>query len=194
MEKNKGGIKLLLIGGSAGSLDVLMQVMPALPLLETIAIVIVLHRKSSDDSMLEALLTAKSKTPVRETEDKAPIQPGSVYVAPADYHLLFETDGRLSLDDSEKVNYSRPSIDVSFESAAAAYGNKTTAILLSGANNDGTNGLTAIQGAGGITAVQKPESAEMAFMPAHAISHTTPDYLLDPAEMVDFIVNLDQLS
>ncbi len=187
-------MKVLLIGGSAGSLDVLMRVIPALPVLRSVAMVIVLHRKNNDDSLLEELIAIKSKTPVRDTEDKAPLQPGFVYIAPADYHLLFETNGLLSLDDSEKVNYSRPSIDVSFESAAVAYGAKTIGILLSGANNDGTHGLQAIQLAGGVVVVQKPESAEMAYMPEHAIAHTSPDYILDAAQMVALIQSIDQMD
>jgi len=191
MEKDKVRAKVLLIGGSAGSLDVLMQVLPALPGLKTLSVVIVLHRKSGDDTMLEQLIAAKSVTPIRETEDKVSLFPGSIYIAPADYHLLFETNGLLSLDTSEKVNYSRPSIDVSFESAAYAYGSNVTAILLSGANNDGTHGLQTIQKEGGVIVVQTPESADMAFMPEHAIAHTLPDYILDAPQMVHFIKVLD---
>jgi two-component system chemotaxis response regulator CheB len=185
MEKNK--ISVLVIGGSAGSLDVLMQVLPELPAIKTLAIVIVLHRKSSDDMMLEELIAAKSATPIRDTEDKVPLLTGYIYIAPADYHLLFETNGLLSLDASEKINYSRPSIDVSFETAAEAYGANTAAILLSGANSDGTHGLQAIQKAGGVIVVQSPETAEMAFMPKNAIAHTLPDYILDSDQIVAFI-------
>ena len=184
----------MLIAGSAGSLDVLMHVLPALPVIQTLAIVIVLHRKSSDDMMLEELIAMKSATPIRETEDKVPLIAGSIYIAPADYHLLFETNGSLSLDSSEKVNFSRPSIDVSFESAADAHGENVTAILLSGANTDGTHGLQAIQEAGGVIVVQNPETAEMPFMPKNAIDHTSPDYIFDAVQLVAFIKALDGIQ
>lgn len=192
MEKNQ--MKLLLIGGSAGSLDVLMRVLPALPPLQRLSLVIVLHRKSGDDTLLEDLIAVKSGTPIRETEDKVPLLPASIYIAPADYHLLFENNGLLSIDTSEKVNYSRPSIDVAFESAADAYGSNVTAILLSGANNDGTHGLQVIQRAGGVIVVQTPETADMPFMPEHAIAHTTPDYILDAPQMIQFIKMLDEVQ
>ena len=117
-------------------------------------------------------------------EDKTALVPGNIYVAPPDYHLLFEKDGLLALDTSEKVNYSRPSIDVSFESAASVYGSSLLAILLSGANADGTKGLTAVKSAGGKTAVQDPKTAEMPFMPEHALVHSRPDKILSLDEIV----------
>lgn len=193
MEKDQIG-KILLIGGSAGSLDVLMNVLPVLAPIKTLAIVIILHRKSGDDTMLEELISAKSATPICEIEDKVRLRSGYIYIAPADYHLLFESNGLLSLDASEKVNYSRPSIDVSFESAAETYRAKVTAILLSGANADGTNGLKAVQKTGGIVAIQTPESADMAFMPQHAIAHTVPDYILDTSKIAEFIMALEHTS
>jgi len=142
--------------------------------------------------MLEELIAVKSATPIYETEDKVQLRAGYIYVAPADYHLLFETNGHLSLDASEKVNFSRPSIDVSFESAAETFGSKATAILLSGANADGTKGLQAIQESGGIIAIQNPGNAEMAFMPQNAITHTKPDFVLDTLQIASFIKSLDE--
>ena len=176
-----------MFGGSAGSLEVLMKILPRLDAALSFPIVLVLHRKSGEDTNLEDLVAMKSRVPVQEVEDKVPLLPGFVYVAPSDYHLLFEKDGLLSLDTSEKVNYSRPSIDVSFESAADAYGKAVVAILLSGANADGTEGLKAIKDAGGIIIVQKPETAEVPFMPANAISNSFPDYIFDAEEIVEFI-------
>lgn len=171
MEKNKviTNCKVVIIGGSAGSLSVLLQILPQIPKLNDFAIVIVVHRKSTDDQTLEDLLKLKSKIKVKSVEDKVPLIPGFVYIAPSNYHLLFEKNQTLSLDTSEKINYSRPSIDVSFESAAEAYGNAVIAILLSGSNSDGTNGLKTIKNFGGIIAVQNPISAEMPFMPNNAI-------------------------
>ncbi|MFZ0596420.1 MAG: chemotaxis protein CheB, partial [Flavobacterium sp.] len=151
MEEDKiiSGCKVVIIGGSAGSLNALMQILPELPDLNGFAIVIVVHRKSTDDQTLEDLISLKSSIPFKIIEDKVPLVPGFVYVAPSNYHLLFEKNKTLSLDISEKINYSRPSIDVSFESAAEIYGNSLVGILLSGSNSDGTQGLKAIKAAGG---------------------------------------------
>ena len=171
--------KVVIIGGSAGSLDVLLKIIPKLKAIPAFALVIVLHRKSGEDATLEELIAVKTAIPVKEVEDKVMLEPGYIYIAPADYHLLFEKNGELSLDTSEKVHYSRPSIDVSFESVADAYGPGVTAILLSGANADGTHGLQAVKLTGGIIVVQKPESAEVPYMPANAIENVEPDHILD---------------
>ena len=179
--------KVVLIGGSAGSLDVLLQILPNLHRLQSVALVIILHRKSSEDTTLESLIALKTSVAVKEVEDKTPLLPGFIYIAPSDYHLLFEKNNLLSLDTSEKINHSRPSIDVSFESAADAFGTEVVGILLSGANADGTAGLTAIRDAGGTTIVQSPETAEMPFMPSNAIANITPDYILDVAGILKFI-------
>ena len=120
-------------------------------------------RKSTDDQTLEELIALKSKIPVKIVEDKVPLVPGYIYVAPSNYHLLFEKNDTLSLDTSEKINYSRPSIDVSFESAAEVYGEALVGILLSGSNTDGTNGLKAIKKAGGTIVVQNPTISRDAF-------------------------------
>lgn len=193
MEKDalNSGLKIVVIGGSAGSLEVLMQILPSLPLITSLAIVIVLHRKSGEDTTLEELIALKSVTPVMETEDKVRLLPGYIYVAPSDYHLLFEKDQSLSLDTSEKINYSRPSIDVAFELAAEAYGPKVTGILLSGANADGTKGLQSIKNNGGLVVVQQPETAEMDFMPRHAIENVSPDYVLGIDGILDLIMKLN---
>jgi len=182
--------KLLLIGGSAGSLEALIKILPRLTAIPDFAIVIVLHRKSSEDSTLEELIAIKTSIPVKEVEDKVALLPGNIYVAPSDYHLLFEKNGWLSLDTSEKVNYSRPSIDVSFESAADAFGTGVAAILLSGANADGTHGLVEIKQAGGTVIIQDPESAEMPFMPRNALQNVTPSHLLDVEGILAYIQSL----
>jgi two-component system chemotaxis response regulator CheB len=188
MEKDKlnAKCKLLIIGGSAGSLEVLITVLPKLNI-PSFAIVLVLHRRSGEDGMLEELISIKTKIPVKYVEDKVPLLPANLYIAPADYHLLFEKNGLLSMDTSEKVHFSRPSIDVSFESAADVYGKEVTAVLLSGANADGTSGIKAIHEAGGITVIQKPESAEVPYMPEHALQEIKPDYILDAQELVLYI-------
>lgn len=193
MEKNQiiPDFKVVIIGGSAGSLNVLMQILPQLPVIKSFAIVIVLHRKSTDELTLEELIKLKVSSNVKLVEDKVALLSGFIYVAPSNYHLLFEKNNTLSLDTSEKVNYSRPSIDVSFESAAEVYKNQLIGILLSGSNADGTEGLKAIQKEGGTIIVQDPESAEMPFMPNSAIRNTKPDFVLDIQEILEFILSID---
>ncbi|MXN90422.1 chemotaxis protein CheB [Flavobacterium sp. Sd200] len=193
MEKDKIATKtrVVIIGGSAGSLEVLMYILPKLKPISNFALVIVLHRKSSEDKTLEELIEIKSATHVKEVEDKTLMIPGFIYIAPSDYHLLFENNGELSLDTSEKVNYSRPSIDVSFESAAQVYGSLLTAILLSGANSDGTNGLLEVKQMGGTVVIQHPDSAEMPFMPKHAIENITADRVLDINGLLEFLNAID---
>ncbi|QGK74520.1 chemotaxis protein CheB [Flavobacterium sp. SLB02] len=189
MEENKiiSGCKVVIIGGSAGSLNALMQILPDLSQLNGFAIVIVLHRKSTDDQTLEELIALKSNITVKIVEDKVPLVPGYIYVAPSNYHLLFERNDTLSLDISEKINYSRPSIDVSFESASEIYREALIGILLSGSNTDGTYGLKAIKAAGGTIVVQNPTVAEMPFMPHNAILNTSPDFVLNNQEILEFI-------
>lgn len=196
MEKSKiiSGCKVAVIGGSAGSLKVLLQILPNLVSIPTFSIVIILHRKNTEDSALEDLIAIKTVLPVKEVEDKTLLEPGFIYVAPSDYHLLFEKSGHLSLDISEKVNYSRPSIDVAFESAAEVYQSSLVGILLSGANADGTQGLQAIQKAGGTIIVQKPDTAEMPFMPNHAIQNTTPDFILDVEEILMLLASINSTA
>jgi two-component system, chemotaxis family, protein-glutamate methylesterase/glutaminase len=179
--------EMLLIGGSAGSLDVLIQLLPSLKEKLDIAIVIVLHRKPGE-SLLVDLLSDKTTWKVKEAEDKENIESKTIYVAPPDYHLLIEKDKTFSLDFSEKVHFSRPSIDVSFETAAEAYGPMLMAILLSGANADGAEGLRQIKLAGGLTIVQDPNEAAVSYMPQQAIELTKVDYIASTKE-ISAIIN-----
>lgn len=192
MEKDSLTVKrLLLIGGSAGSLEVLIKALPRLQPLNHLSMVIVLHRAHTEDSLLEELIALKTNIPVEDIEDKTLLQPGRIYIAPADYHLLFEKSGELSLDVSEKVHYSRPSIDVVFQSAAYAYGSGITALLLSGANADGTDGLKAVKAAGGSVGIQDPATADISFMPQHALGVIEPDKIFTPDDLPQIINNLD---
>lgn len=178
---------LIVIGGSAGGLQPILTLLPGLSVSLNAAIIIVLHRQSHYESVLTDLLSARSLLPVKEAAEKEPLQRGVIYIVPADYHLLIESDHTLSLDDSEKVNFSRPSIDVTFSSAALAYGSNMTALLLSGANTDGTEGLIDVHEAGGTTAVQDPATADVDYMPRQAISMAPVDIILQPQEMATFI-------
>ncbi len=179
--------KLIAIGGSAGSLDIVLELLPKIKPGAFLSIVIIFHRKSGFDSSLLQLLSARTGLEVREPEDKENIESGVIYLAPADYHLLIELNKTFSLDFSEKVNYSRPSIDVTFETAADAYGKNLSCILLSGANNDGTNGLKYTIEKGGTALVQNPETAGVAFMPEYAISALQIAKTYSPEEIVDYI-------
>jgi len=180
----------IVIGGSAGSLDVLLHVIPKLKVDFHIPIVLVLHRMNSYDSTLTELIATKTTLKVKEVEDKEPIKAGNIYIAPADYHLLIEKDRMFSLDFSEKVNFSRPSIDITFASAADAFGERTLGILLSGANADGVDGMQAIKNAGGLAVVQDPKTAEVSFMPAQAILNIEVDKILKIEEIPDFLNSL----
>jgi two-component system chemotaxis response regulator CheB len=178
---------ILVIGGSAGSLEALLQFLPGLKKDIPFAIVIVLHRKGDSESMLSDLLQSRTVIPVREIEDKEKMLPSMIYVAPGNYHLLVEKDHIFSLDVSEKINYSRPSIDVSFETAADVFGEGAAALLLSGANADGTEGLKCIREKGGIVLVQQPSSAEVSYMPQQALREIKPDAVLSTEEIAGYI-------
>lgn len=134
---------------------------------------------------------AKSHIKVKVAEEKEPLRPGTAYFAPAGYHLLVEPDHSLSLDTSEPVNFCRPSIDVTMESAADVYGPGTLAILLSGANQDGAQGMYAIRQAAGLCLVQHPEQAEIATMPEAAIKLGVADAVLTNEELITFSQQLD---
>ena len=189
MEKNEittGAV--IVIGGSAGSLEVILEITNSLPLFATAIIIIVVHRKIDNDSILEDLIAHKTLYPVKEVEDKDPIIPGTIYIAPPDYHLLIENKDTFSLDSSEKVHFSRPAIDVTFESVAWIFTNRVMGILLSGANADGAAGLACIKEMGGHTLVQNPETAEMSIMPQQAINRNIVDSIAEPAEISKAIV------
>jgi two-component system, chemotaxis family, protein-glutamate methylesterase/glutaminase len=144
-----------------------------------LAVIVVFHRKKSEEATLIDLLSTRTELSVKEAEDKDEITPGTLYVAPADYHLLIEKNKTLSLDFSEKVNYSRPSIDVSIESACEVFGASLGCILLSGANADGVAGLAMAKRAGGLIVVQDPAFAEFPVMPLHAVAHVSVDLLIN---------------
>lgn len=181
--------QLLLIGGSAGSLEVMVQLLPAFDKNLPLAIVIIMHRKPGESVLID-VLSGKTPWPVKEAEEKESIESGTVYIAPSDYHLLFESDKTFSLDFSEKVHYSRPSIDVSFESAAEVYGASAIAVLLSGANADGAEGLHHIGNAGGVAIAQDPAEASVAYMPQQAIDNFKVDYIANTNTIIEIVNRL----
>jgi two-component system chemotaxis response regulator CheB len=139
------------------------------------------------DNYMVRMLNELSTITVKEADEKEPVLPGVAYVAPPDYHLLVEQDFTLSLSVEEKVNYSRPSIDVLFETAADAYGPHLMGVVLTGANADGSNGLAYIKQKGGYAVVQKPEDAESPAMPRAAIEKASPDLVLSLPEIISFL-------
>jgi two-component system, chemotaxis family, protein-glutamate methylesterase/glutaminase len=176
-----------IIGGSAGSLDVLLKVLPDLDVNISFPIVIVVHRRHGADSLLPALLSSRTKLIVKEADEKEEIIAGTVYIAPSDYHLLIEHDGTFSLDYSEKINYSRPAIDATFQTAAEVYKTRLACLLLSGSNADGVEGLESVKAWGGMALIQDPESAQVAYMPGQAKQHVAIDRILAVEDMAEFI-------
>lgn len=164
-----GPIRAVVVGASAGAVEALLTILPQLPDGYPAPVLVVVHVPPDRDHALVALMDPRCRVRVKEAEDKELAEPGTVYFAPADYHLLVETDGTLALSSDELVNYSRPAIDVLFESAAHAFGPDLLAIVLTGANEDGAEGLLAVCQAGGTALVQDPASAMAATMPQAAL-------------------------
>jgi len=161
--------RAVVIGASAGAIQALSHILPALPAEFPLPILIVVHVPPDRSNILAPLFQPKCRMAVREAEDKEPALPGVIYFAPPDYHLLVETDGNLSLSTDEPVLHSRPAIDVLFESAADAFCDALIGIVLTGASADGAQGLKAICAAGGIALVETPETAFAEAMPQAAI-------------------------
>lgn len=176
-----------IIGGSAGSLDVLLKVLPQINATIKFPIVIVIHRKHGTDSLLPELLSSRTKLRVKEVDEKEPLNAGTIYIAPSDYHLLIEQDRTFSLDYSEKINYSRPAIDVTFQTAAEVYKEKLACLLLSGSNSDGVNGLKTVKLWGGTALIQDPKTAQVAYMPAQAQANVKIDSVLSIEDIAEFI-------
>jgi len=185
---------LIIFGGSAGSIEVIMNIFPFIPEDYPFAIVVVLHRKNTVEHHLEDVLSRKAKIPVMEIQDKMQLKPAHIYIAPGDYHLLVDETGLCTLDYSEKVNYSRPSIDVTFDCFANAFGNRCIGILLSGANADGAESLKKMKDNGGLTIVQSPESAKVATMPMSAINLFSPDVIADIPQISGMLIEASKYA
>lgn len=160
----------VVLGGSAGSVELLLTLLPAFAATCGVAVLLVVHLPRARPSRLVELFAPRCQLAVVEAEDKQPLVPGAIYIAPPDYHLLVDQGPQLALSADELVHHSRPSIDVLFESAADAYGSALMGVVLSGANQDGAAGLSAIERAGGLTFVQAPEEAVASAMPQAALT------------------------
>lgn len=173
---------IVVVGTSWGGLSALRELITGLPKEFGLPLVVVQHRHKQSDHLLPALLQDVTSLCVSEVEDKAPIAIGNVYIAPADYHLLIE-DGHFSLSTDEPVRFSRPSIDVTFVSAADTYGERAVGVVLTGANADGSRGLKRIFDRGGLALVQLPATAESPTMPEAAITCVPSARVLTLAEI-----------
>ncbi|MFB5945821.1 chemotaxis protein CheB [Albibacterium profundi] len=179
---------MVVIGGSAGSLQVVLDILPQLKKDLRLSIVIIFHRKAvQEPDFLVELLGSKCPLQVKEAEDKEPILQGVVYLAAADYHLFIEKNLSFSLDISEKINFSRPSIDLTFQSAADTYQEKLVGVLLSGANADGVTGMQSIKLRGGYCIAQDPVTCQIPYMPAQAIAKNLIDQIATPDQIAQFI-------
>jgi len=181
--------EILLLGGSAGSFKLIFRIVQVLDRNLKKVVIIVMHRKRNFASEVEKLFAHNSLMGVKEIEDKDGINKGIIYIAPANYHVLIESGGYFGLDVSEAIWFSKPSIDITFESAAEVYKNKCTAILLSGANQDGAEGMLKLRNAGSLTIAQDPEDAELPEMPRDAINIGGAEYVLSGAEIIQLLTS-----
>jgi two-component system chemotaxis response regulator CheB len=189
MDHSGVGYDIVMVGTSWGGLAALRALVSGLPDSLCMAVTLVQHRHKDSDHLLRMLLQERSTLPVCEVEDKMPIEHGTVYVAPPDYHTLVER-GFFSLSTEAPVRYSRPSIDVAFGTAADSYGHRTVGIVLTGANSDGAEGLRLISDRGGLALVQDPDSAESPTMPRAATRAVPRARVMSLEEIIRFVGEL----
>jgi two-component system, chemotaxis family, protein-glutamate methylesterase/glutaminase len=183
-------IRAVAIGASAGGVQALSELLPALSAESRAAVFVVLHLPRDRPSLLVDVFSRKCELHVREAEDKEPVAPGTIYFAPPNYHLLLDTGPQLALSADDLVNHSRPSIDVLFDSAAQVYRQHLLGIILSGANEDGAEGLAAVHEAGGLTVVQEPQTAQSSTMVLSALKRAPADLVLDLAGIAGLLRRL----
>lgn len=181
----------VVIGVSSGGMNAMKVMFSLLPKEFNTPIIIVQHISSQSENLWIRLLNDKSNLYIKEADEKESIEHGKVYIAPPNYHLLIERNKTFSLTIDERVNFARPSIDVLFESAAEAYKNKLIGVILTGSNNDGTNGLKRVKEYGGLTIVQDPATAESNYMPTSAIAAMQMDYILTLENIIKLLINID---
>jgi two-component system chemotaxis response regulator CheB len=182
----------IVIGVSSGGMNAMKVMFSLLPKDFNTPIIIVQHISAHSDNLWIKLLNDQNNLSIKEADEKENIEYGKVYIAPPNYHLMIEKDKTFSLTIDERVNFARPSIDVLFESAAEAYKDKLIGVVLTGSNNDGTNGIKRIQECGGLTIIQDPETAESSYMPASAIAVIKPDYILSLEDIIQLLIKLDK--
>jgi two-component system chemotaxis response regulator CheB len=187
---NKDKYEAVVIGVSAGGLSALSNILEKLPADFPVPIIVVQHRARDERTLLEEVLQTKCKIIIKQADEKEKIQAGKVYFAPPDYHLLIESDYTFSLTYDAPVNYSRPSIDVLFETAATVFKDKLVAIILTGASNDGAQGIKEVKEHGGLTIAQNPETAAYPYMPQAAINRQGVQLILELDKITNFLLNI----
>jgi two-component system chemotaxis response regulator CheB len=183
------GYDLVVVGTSWGGLAALRSLVGGLPPTFQMAVTLVQHRHKDSDHLLRTLLQERTSLEVCEVEDKMPLEHGRIYVAPPDYHTLVEP-GHFSLSTEAPVRFSRPSIDVTFQSAAESYGHRTVGVVLTGANADGSEGLRRISDRGGMALVQDPATAESALMPTAAVKAVPRARIMALPDLVKYVAQL----
>ena len=176
-----------MIGGSAGSFQVVVKILNSLPENYPIPVFLCLHRLKHVRSGFVEALSIKSAIPVVEPYDKESIKTGRAYLAPSNYHMYIELGNKIALSTEETVNHSRPSIDLSFMTAAMAYREKLVGIILSGANRDGAYGLKRIKDQGGLCIVQDPEECEVRTMTEASLQATSVDHIMKTEQIIQFL-------
>ena len=184
----KDQIKYIVIGGSAGSFRVIVKIISSLPDNFPLPIILCLHRLKHVRSGFIEALEIKSKMKIIEPYDKMHIKSGQIYLAPANYHLQVELGNHFSLSNYQNVNHSRPSIDITFETAATVFRNKMLGILLSGANRDGAAGMKAVKMAGGYTVIQNPAECQARTMPEAAMKIAKIDEILNTNQIIELLL------
>ena len=182
--------KTVIIGGSAGSFQVITKILSSLPKNFPYPILLCLHRLKHVRSGFVEALSLKSNIKIIEPDDKTKIKPGIAYLAPSNYHMYVELGDRISLSTEDPVNHSRPSIDLSFITAAYAYRSKLVGIILSGANKDGAYGLKVVKENQGIAIVQDPKECQVRTMTESSLAMTKVDYVFSTLEIINFLKKL----
>jgi len=182
--------KLIIIGGSAGSYKIVNRLLSNLPARFPYPLIVCMHRLRNARTGFVEALSLSSKLKIVEPCDKDFIRGGTAYIAPANYHMMIEFGYRFSLSVSAPVNHSRPSIDITMETAADVFRERAIGIILSGANTDGSLGMAKIHDMKGLTIVQDPADSEIKTMPEAALDTLTPDFVLNADKIINFIKNL----
>jgi two-component system, chemotaxis family, protein-glutamate methylesterase/glutaminase len=186
--------RAVVIGGSAGSFQVITQILATLPKNYKYPVFMCLHRLKHIRSGFDEALSLKSNLPIVEPNDKEHIKPGHIYLAPANYHMYVELGNTIALSTEESVNHSRPAIDLTFTTAAYTYREQLVGILLSGANKDGAEGIRKVHEFGGLTIVQDPEECQVKTMTSAALKLTSVDHIMSTSQIIHFLLHLNSHS
>ena len=181
----------IVIGASSGGMNAIKMIAKHLPLNFSIPIIMVLHLSPQSNGQWISFLNVEGNIKIKEADEKERPEPGVIYVAPPNYHLLIEKDKTFSLTIDERVNFARPAIDVLFESAAEVYKSALIGIVITGSNNDGTKGIKKIKENGGLVVVENPQTAESSFMPASAIAAAKADHILPLEDIIKLLININ---